>query len=432
MDGQAMATILMLQLTGARLVEGTVDVGGPGPEPATLRLREERVTRLLGTEVPLGDQAELLERLEFGVHDTGDGLDVTVPYFRRNDVTREVDLIEEVARLWGLEKIPATLPAHGSSGRLEPQQRLRRRAGDALVGVGFSEAIGWSFQSPETARKLRIQEVPAVKLRNPLSEDLSDMRTTLLGSLLDSVRNNTSRGTEDVRLFEEGSVYFDRPHGRELTAAEERSTPLPDERMHLGALMTGHVRPASWRDGSPPEADFFAAKGALTTLLGALRVPWSVDRGDEPFLHPGRAARVLVDGEDAGWLGELHPGVASEWDLTRVAGFELDLGVVLRHAVVSPLYEDLTSFPAIRQDLAFWIPAGRSAAELVDVVRGAGGKLLRDVRVFDVYAHEGRTSLAVRLEFRAPDRTLTDEEIAPQRAKIVAAVTEKLGGELRG
>jgi phenylalanyl-tRNA synthetase beta chain len=431
MDGQAMAAILMLELTGARLVEGTVDVGGEGPPPQTIRLRDEKVTRLLGTEVPVGAQAELLERLEFGVHDGGDYLEVTVPPFRRNDVTREVDLIEEVARLWGLEKIPATLPAHGTSGRLEPEQRLRRRAGDALVGLGFSEAIGWSFQSPETERKLRL-DVPAVRLRNPLSEDLSEMRTTLLGSLLTSIRNNTSRGADDVRLFEEGAVYFDRPHGRELTAAETRSTPLPEEQMHLAALMTGRLRPASWGDSEPPTADFFAAKGALTTLLGALRVPWTVQRGEEPFLHPGRSARVLVGGEDAGWLGELHPGVASEWDLGRVAGFELDLAVVLRHAVVVPHYEDMTSFPGIRQDLAFWVPADRTAAELVEVVRGAGGKLLRDVRVFDVYAREGQTSLAVRLEFRASDRTLTDEEIAPQRAKIVAAVQEKLAGELRG
>jgi phenylalanyl-tRNA synthetase beta chain len=430
MWGQAVAAQLMVELTGARLVEGTVDIGGEGPPPKTLRLRDEKVTRLLGTEVPLGEQAELLERLDFQVHDGGDYLDVTVPPFRRNDVTREVDLIEEVARLWGLEKLSATLPTHGASGRLTTEQLLRRRAADALVGAGFSEAIGWSFQAPDVARRLRVSE-PAVRLRNPLSEDLSEMRTTLLGSLLTSMRHNTARGTEDVRLFEEGSVYFDRPHARELTAAEARSTPLPDEQMHFAALMTGRLRPPSWGDNDPPTADFFAAKGALTTLLSALRVDWSVVRGADAFLHPGRAARVLVGGQDAGWLGEIHPGVASEWDLGRVAGFELDLGVVLPHAVVSPAYEDLTSFPAIRQDLAFWVPADRTAAELVEVVRGAGGKLLRDVRVFDVYAREGQTSLAVRLEFRAGDRTLTDEEIAPQRAKIIAAVQAKLEGELR-
>ncbi len=272
----------------------------------------------------MNEQRDILERLEFGVRDSGDGLDVTVPAFRRNDVTREVDLIEEVARLWGLEKLPATIPGHGLSARLTVEQRLRRRASDALVGAGFSEAIGWSFQSPSLARALRI-EAPAVVLRNPLSEDLSEMRTTLLGSLLNSVRHNTARGAEDVRLFEEGSVYFDRPHRREPTAAEARSTPLPDERMHLAALMTGKLRPASWGENAPPSADFFAAKGVLETVLGALRVPFTVVRGSDPFLHPGRAARVLVNGEDAGWLGEIHPGVAEEFDLGRVAGFELDL-----------------------------------------------------------------------------------------------------------
>jgi phenylalanyl-tRNA synthetase beta chain len=433
MWAQAVSTQLMLELTGARLVPGTIDVGWDPthPAPKTIRLRDEKVTGLLGAAVPVGEQAELLERLDFGVVDTGDGLDVTVPPVRRNDITREVDLIEEVARLWGLDKLPSTLPAHGASGRLTVEQKLRRRAADALVGIGFSEAIGWSFEAPEMARRLRVS-APAVKLRNPLSEDLSVMRTTLLGSLLTSVRHNVARGREDVRLFEEGAVYFDRPHGRELTAAEARSTPLPDEQNHFAALLSGRLRAPSWGESEPPPADFFAAKSALETLLGALRVDWTVVRGDDAFLHPGRAARVIVAGLDAGWLGEVHPGVASEWDLGRVAGFELDLARVLPHANFVPAYEDLTSFPAIRQDLAFWVPADRTAAELVDVVRGAGGKLLRDVRVFDVYAREGQTSLAVRLEFRASDRTLTDEEIAPQRNKIVEAVKSKLEGELRG
>jgi phenylalanyl-tRNA synthetase beta chain len=200
--------------------------------------------------------------------------------------------------------------------------------------------------------------------------------------------------------------------------------------LHLGALMTGRIRPASWRDTTPPDADFFAAKGALAVVLDALRVPWSVERTEEPFLHPGRAARVLAGAEPAGWLGELHPGVAGEWDLGRTAGFELDLGVVLGHAVVAPLYEDLTSYPSIRQDLAFW--TDRSADELLRVVRDAGGELLRAAEVFDVYSREGETSLALRLEFRAADRTLTDEEVAPLREKVIAAVAEKLGGRLRG
>ena len=386
--------------------------------------------------MPLGEQAELLERLEFGVIDGGDYLDVTVPPFRRNDVTREVDLIEEVARLWGLEKLPATMPAPRHERPADASSRSCAAARPTRWSAsGFSEAIGWSFQSPEIGAQAAARRRPPVRLRNPLSEDLSEMRTTLLGSLLTSVRHNVARGREDVRLFEEGAVYFDRPHGRELTAAEARSTPLPDERMHLGALMTG--RAAARRRGAtatPPSADFFAAKGALETLLGALRVPWT-RRPRRRTRSCTRAARRACSsrGEDAGWLGELHPGVASRVGPRAASRASSSTSaVVLPHAVVAPHYEDLTSFPAIRQDLAFWIPADRTAAELVEVVRGAGGKLLRDVRVFDVYAREGQTSLAVRLEFRAGDRTLTDEEIAPQRTKIVEAVEAKLEGELRG
>jgi phenylalanyl-tRNA synthetase beta chain len=432
MDGQALAAKLMIELCGARLVEGTIDVGGAGPEPATIHLRDARVSGLVGAEVPRTDSAEFLTRLGFGVTEADDGVDATVPYWRRNDVTREVDLVEEVARLWGLEKLPSTLPSrHGVSGSLTREQKLRRRAADALVGAGLYEAVGWSLQGPEVAHKLRLP-ADQVRIRNPLSEELAVLRTTLLGSLLDAVRHNRSRGAEDVRLFEEGAVHFNRPHSREPTAAEQRGTPLPEERLHLAAVLEGRLRPPSWAEPSPPTADFFAAKGVLTTALGALRVPWEAVRGSDPFLHPGRAARVLVGGEDAGWLGEIHPGVAAEWDLEGVAGFELDLGVVLPHADVSPHYEDLTSFPSLRQDLAFWMPPEVTAAQLLAVVRDAGGKLLRHAEVFDVYAREGQSSLAIRLDFRAPDRTLTDEDVAERREKIVRGVADKLGGRLRG
>ena len=411
---------------------GTVDVGGEGPPPKTLRLRDEKVTRLLGTEVPLGEQAELLERLEFAVTDGGDYLDVTVPAFRRNDVTREVDLIEEVARLWGLEKLPSTIPGHGMSGRLTVEQKLRRRAADALVGAGFCEAVGWSFQSPEVARKLRLVE-PAVRLRNPLSEDLSEMRTTLLGSLLASVRHNVARGREDVRLFEEGAVYFDRPHGRELTAAEARSTPLPDERMHLGALMTGRVRPASWGDAAPPRPTSSRPRACSRRCCARCAWTFTTVRGEDPFLHPGRAARVLVGGRGRGLARRAAPGRG------------VRVGSRPRRGLRARPRRSCSRTPSSRRTTRTSRRSRRSARtsrsgsrrtarrpSWSSVVRGAGGKLLRDVRVFDVYAREGQTSLAVRLEFRAGDRTLTDEEIAPQRTKIVEAVKAKLEGELRG
>ena len=432
MDGQGIAAKLMLELTGARLVPGTVDVGGPGLPPRTIHLRDARLERLLGTPIPRDEAAEILRRLEFDVAEAADGLDATVPYFRRDDVTREADLVEEVARLWGLEKLPATLPSRrGAVGVLAPEQRLRRRAEDALTGLGLSEMVGWSFASPELVGRLRIppddSRHATVRVRNPMSEDQSVLRTTLLGSLLEGARLNHARGMPDVRLFELGAVYFDRER-----PGERRPEPLPDERRRLGALLTGTPRPPSWREEHPPHADFFATKAVLAGVLDTLRVPWSVERGAEPFLHPGRTARVLVDGEEAGWLGELHPAVAREWDLEGGAAFELDLGALERAATQVPHYQDLTSYPAVRQDRAWWFAPDVAAADVIATVREAGGPLLREAEVFDVYPAEDRVSLAVRLEFRADDRTLTDEEVAQRRAKIDAAVAERLGGEPRG
>ena len=437
MDGQVLAAILMTELCGARLVGGTIDVGGPGPAPQTIRLRDERTERVLGTAIPRDEAAEILRRLEFTVAEVSDGLDVTVPAFRRGDVTREIDLVEEVARLWGLDKLPYTLPSRrGATGVLAPEQRLRRRAEDALAGAGLSEVLGWVFAAPDLVDRLRIPaddpRHAAVALRNPMSEDMSVMRTTLLGSLLDVARRNRSRGMHDVRLFEIGDVFFNQSRRGEPTAAERRSDPLPEERPHVGALVAGVVRPPSWREHEPPQADFYAAKAVLAALLDTLRVDWSVERGGEPFLHPGRAARVLVDGEPAGWLGEIHPAVARAWDLDGGGGFELDLGLVEAAALYVPRYEDLTSFPAVLQDRAWWFAPDVPAADVLAAVREAGGPLLRAAEIFDVYPAEDRVSLAVRLQFRADDRTLTDEEVAQRRAKIDAAVAERLGGEPRG
>ncbi len=460
MEGQALAAKLMLELCGARPVGGTIDVGGPGPPPRAIRLREARVTALLGAAIPRDEQAEILERLGFGVAPADDGLDVSVPHWRRYDVTREADLVEEVGRVWGYEKLPVTLPSRrGVSGRLEPAQRVRRRAEDALVGAGLSEILGWSFAAPSLVERLQIPEDDprrrVVKLANPMSEDQSVLRTTLLGPLLDNVERNRARGNEDVRLWQYGAIYIarepgangggpegnhpmsppgdgSRPRGRHVPGLDR----LPEEEQHLAALLVGHSRPPTWRDAEPPRADFFAAKGVLGALMDAIRVPWEVEPAREPFLHPGRGARVLVAGEPAGWLGELHPAVAARWDLEQAAGFELDFGVLAPAAAAVPGYEDLTSYPSVRQDMAIVVPDGVSAAEVVGVVRQAGGALLSRAEVFDVYrgeqVGEGSASLALRLEFRAPDRTLTDEEAGTRREKIVASLAERLGARLRG
>jgi phenylalanyl-tRNA synthetase beta chain len=429
MEGQIVATKLMLELMGARLVPGTIDVGGPwrGPDPV-LRLREAKVEAILGRAIARPRQAEILRALQFGVADAAGGLDVTVPHFRRNDVYREADLIEEVARIDGFEKLPATLPKRrGVAGRLSVEQRLRRRAVDALVGRGMHEIVGWSLTEPGVADRLRLgADDPRrrfVVIDNPMSADRSVMRTTLVVSLLDAARHNAARGMRDLALFECGTTYLAR--GRDL----------PHETRSLGAVLSGRLHEQTWGTPEPSAGDFHAAKGLLEAVFGAVRARMTVERATEPFLHPGRSARVLAGGEPVGWLGELHPLVAREWDLDAATLFEIDLGRALSHADVAPQYVDLVSFPALSQDISVTLPDDVPAADVVAVVREAGGSLLADARIFDLYrgdqVGEGRKSLALALSFRAPDRTLTDEDVAPLRERIVAALHGRVGGELR-
>ncbi|HYZ80456.1 MAG TPA: phenylalanine--tRNA ligase subunit beta [Solirubrobacteraceae bacterium] len=430
MQAQAIATRLMVELCGATVLPGTIDIGGDGPPPKTILLRDARVSGLLGVDVPRERSAAILNALEFTTASVPEGLEVTVPPFRRADVTREADLIEEVARLGALEDLPATLPSrHGAWGRLTDVQRLRRRAADALTAQGLHEIVGWSFEGPEQVSRLRIADRPAVELENPMSSDQSRLRTTLLGSLLDVGQRNRARGAATLRLFEAGAVYEPVPAHPDA---------LPAEPYHVAALVSGPVRPPTWRDPAPRPADFFAAKGVLAGLLDTIRAPWTLEAGAdvEPFLHPGRAARIIVDGEAGGWIGEIHPQVAAGWDWSdAAAAFELDLDVVARH-VRFATYRDLTSFPEVREDLAVIVPDSVSADRVLEVAREAGGSLLAGAEVFDVYRDEarigaGNVSLALRLRFQAPDRTLTDEEVAGRRRQIAAALTSQLEGRVR-
>ncbi len=425
MQAQAMVAHLMIDVCGARLLNGTIDIGGDGPPPKTIHLREARVTQILGAAIQRARCAEILQALQFTTAEVADGLDVQPPAFRRGDVTREIDVIEEVARIDGLDKLPATLPSrHGAYGGLTARQRLRRRAADALAAQGLHEVVGWSFTGPEVDARLRRPEQPAIELENPLSREQSRLRTELLSSLLDMARRNRAHGAGRVRLFEAGAVYL--PQG---------DRPLPDEPDHVGVLLIGAVRPATWREAQPPEADFFAAKGVLTGLLDALHVSWSVEAGEEPFLHPGKAASIVIEGQRAGWLGEVHPLVTAEWGLDDpVAAFELDLDRVRDPEPI--VYEDVMSFPEVREDLAVVVPDDVSAARVTEVIRKVGAPLLRSAEVFDVYRDperlgEGNVSLALRLSYRAPDRTLTDEEVAVKRALISQALADEIGGRIR-
>jgi phenylalanyl-tRNA synthetase beta chain len=444
--GQRLASRLLVELCGAKLVPGTIDVTGEIPEPRRLRLRAARVAGLLGMEISQSDQKTYLERLGFEAEADGEDLDVVVPPERHYDVTREADLIEEVARVHGLdEHLPTTLPATGGAiGGLSREQRLRRRAEDALRDLGFDQVVGWSFTDPGESARLRIAaEDPRsqpVGLANPLSEEQSAMRTTLLGSLLDIAARNVARGAGSLALFESARVYLRGSTEREAVDplaghfAGERPAPF-SEPHRFAAIAVGPLSPRSWRGGGEP-ADFFALKGALEALARQLGVELGFEAaGEEPFLHPGRSAAVSIDGAAAGWLGEVHPLVCRTWDLEAAVAFELGAAPLIAAATLGEeAYEDVTTFPAVYQDLAVVVPAAVAASEVRAAVLAGGGELLRAAEVFDLYEGEqlgeDRKSLALNLEFRAPDRTLTDEEVAGLREAIKAKL-DAIGGTLR-
>ncbi len=455
MRAQRIASRLMVELCGAKLVPGTIDVSAEAPALPTIHLRNERVEGLLGMAIPRAEQKAYLERLGFGVAESaGDDLDVTVPPDRHYDVTREVDLVEEVGRVHGLdEHLPSTLPAVGGRvGGLSRAQRLRRRAEDAMRDLGFDEIVGWSFTDPGETGRLRIPaEDPranGVVLSNPLSEEQSVMRTTLLGSLLDNAQRNLARGAERVSLFESGRVYLSpgstglkRDISTRLRPVDGLAgdfpgeRPAPDYEPHrIGCIAIGP--PArSWREDEAP-SDFFTVKGVLEALAGQLGTALSFTQVEQPFLHPGRAASVAVAGVPAGWIGEVHPLVCREWDAGAAAAFEIDLAPLFAAASAGEeTYDDVTTFPAIYQDLAVVVSAEVAAARLKEAVVAGGGELLRAAEVFDLYEGEqvgdGKKSVALRLEFRAADRTLTDEEVGASRTAIEAEL-EKIGGTLRG
>jgi phenylalanyl-tRNA synthetase beta chain len=383
-----LATELIVALAGARWV-GHADVHGALPDPPAIRVRPERPGEVLGLDVSVEEQRRILIGLGFAVDAAG--REVTVPTWRARDVTREIDVVEEVGR-FHLAEVPFTLPLRRQMvGRLTRAQRLQRIVEDTLVGAGFAEAYTPSLVPVEA-------EAEGIRLPDPITEELAVLRRSLLHGLLDAARRNVTAGNGDIALFEIARVYF------------PRDGDLPNERTHLGGIVGG---------------GFSRAKGAVELVYEALHAPLEIERTSEPFLHPGKAAQT-----PAGWLGELHPAL----DERRWGAFELDLEIVFAEAVEAPQYEDVITFPAVKQDLAFVVDEETPAGALVDEARAAVPEL-REMHVFDVYRGEqvgpGRKSLAFRVAFQSPERTLTDDDAARLRERLVARLAELFRATLR-
>ena len=381
-----LATELIAQTAGATWA-GHVDVQDGLPERPVIRFRPERADELIGLSTPPDDQLSWLERL--GFESPGD--EVVTPTWRARDVTREVDVVEEVARE-RMEAVPFTLPLRREMfGALTPVQRLRRSIENLLVGLGLTETYTPSLRHGDANPQ-------AWRLPEPISAEFAVLRTSLLPSLVEAAGRNVELGAERVGLFEIARAYL--PNGE-----------LPTEETRVAAIVDG-----GWR----------RAKGIVDTLYAALKTEPAFARAEHDLLHPGKSAATA-----AGVVGELHPAV-----LDGVWGvFELDLAKLLEVARDEVRYADVVSFPAVRQDLAFTVPEDVPAANLVAAAREAAGEELRDMRPFDVYHGEqvgdGRKSIAFAVNFQSSKRTLTDEDAAELRERIVAALSDRFGAELR-
>ena len=391
--------------------EATADVRGELPHRRPVRLRTERVNRLLGTKLTPADVRAELEPMGFECSAVDDDTDVVIPSWRL-DCAVEVDLVEEVARHWGYDRIGAAVPTSAHFGHLTERQLLRRRIRSALLGLGLSEAMPMAFLAPGDQARAGLGD-DGITITNPLVAEESVLRTSLLPGLLKAAAHNVAHRQHGVELFEIGHV-FRRPAD---PAAE-----LPDEREHLAVAVVGE--------------DAAGAVQRWWALAEHLGLDAGLRAASPPGLHPTRSAEIVLDGEVLGAVGEVDPGVLEAFLIDqRVAWLEVDLGRVLDRPIERP-FRVFSRYPSSDVDLAFEVPDEVPAADVVAAIHGAGVGLLVSVEPFDVYrgagVGEGARSLAYRLRFQAPDRTLTDAEVGEARAAVIAAVEAALPARLRG
>jgi phenylalanyl-tRNA synthetase beta chain len=423
------AAALMVELAGGRAAAGAQDNYPVPIEPWVVDLPLREIPRLLGIDLDRDVVTEILSWI--GFESTGeDPLIVSVPTYRP-DVRRSADLVEEIARIHGYDKIPETLPV-GAGGGLTESQLAERRLRGLLTGLGFSEAQNWSFVGAEELDHLGLGDDDlrrqGIAVKNPLRDIEPLLRTTLLPGLLKSARFNVSYGADRVALFEIGKVFLAEP-----SPIDARIPHQPDR---LAFLAVGEFGPPQTA-GPHPTADVFTATATWRALVDTLGLPNTELRQASPAgYHPGRAADVLVDRVVIGSVGELHPAVVRSFGLEgRVAAGELALEALV---VPRPWWEfrEPSTYPPVVFDLAFDLNVSLPARELVAVISEGSGDWLESVRVFDEFTgpplEEGRKSVAVQLWFRAPDHTLSNEEVSPQRDRIISRVEDRLDAHLRG
>jgi phenylalanyl-tRNA synthetase beta chain len=423
-------TQLVQELAGGEICAGIVDTYPVPHQKIQVNLRPGRVNSILGTNMTAEEMEKFLTSIEFQVTRSGNGMNVIVPTFRP-DVAREIDLVEEIARLYGYDNIPITMPA--SETQLESEtgriMNFREKVRSALVACGLTEVVNYSFHSPDAFDLIQLEEDSkyrrALQIKNPISENQSIMRTTLIPGLLANIQHNLNRRISDIQIFEVGRVFHPKSEDE-----------LPDEPELVSGAITGLVGSQLWNQPTRP-VDFFDIKGIMEVFLHKIGIrDYQLSPTSHPSLQSARAAEAAVNNTVIGVLGEVHRNVLDNHDIEQdIYVFELDFNKLLACATPEVGFQPLSVFPSVHRDMAVVVAFDMPSSQIENTIKSVGEGLVRSVNLFDVYRGkqipENMRSLAYSIEYYSPARTLTDDEVDEVHEKIISALTEKFGAQLR-
>ncbi|MEN6374468.1 MAG: phenylalanine--tRNA ligase subunit beta, partial [Smithella sp.] len=425
------AAQLIADLSGGKVCKNYIDEY-PAKVPAVtnIHLGLSQINAIIGTAIESADVIRILQSIGMDVKETETGRYLVTPPTYRVDITREIDLIEEVARLYGYDRVPFTLPDVAVTEMVAiPRLNLEERIRTVLTGNGYNEVINYSFITPQSVDYLGLNENDErrrlVHIKNPLVEDQSIMRTTMIFALLDSLKKNANNGCFNLKLFEMGRIFLNCGAGK-----------LPEERNVLAGLLSGTIGEDLWNYRL--NVDFYDVKGCVDNLFFDLKTGNGryIAENPEPFLHPGKSANIYLNDSKVGYLGEVHPDVKDRMDLkVNSYVFEINLDMLVNHIAGDVTYKEVSKYPAVTRDVAFVVDSNVQADHMLNIVLRQKEDLLENVGIFDIYAGKGLTegtkSLGLRFSYRSPDKTLTDLEVNDVHEKIVRKTIDLTGARVR-
>ncbi|EUG09474.1 phenylalanine--tRNA ligase subunit beta [Staphylococcus aureus] len=412
------ACYLLQTYANGKVLKDRVSSGELGAFITPIDITADKINRTIGFDLSQNDIVTIFNQLGFDTEINDDVITVLVPS-RRKDITIKEDLIEEVARIYGYDDIPSTLPVFDkvTSGQLTDRQYKTRMVKEVLEGAGLDQAITYSLVSKEDATAFSMQQRQTIDLLMPMSEAHASLRQSLLPHLIEAASYNVARKNKDVKLFEIGNVFFANGEGE-----------LPDQVEYLSGILTGDYVVNQWQ-GKKETVDFYLAKGVVDRVSEKLNLEFSYRRADIDGLHPGRTAEILLENRVVGFIGELHPTLAADNDLKRTYVFELNFDALMAVSVGYINYQPIPRFPGMSRDIALEVDQNIPAADLLSTIHAHGGNILKDTLVFDVYQGEhlekGKKSIAIRLNYLDTEETLTDERVSKVQAEIEAALIEQ-------